>query len=260
MNKTPQIILILAAVCSLVSCSSTRVSGEILFEDSMAGDWQKNWFLDGKKAVLEHKDGGLAFMTTESKIDKRVDRAPFDSQHANLWTRQEFSGEIRISYTFSKMADSSWQKLIYIQARGIGQKPYVEDIYAWRDLRTVARMDKYYKYMNLVSLSLRDQIRCKRYPVVDLEDNSIPCESLPRGVNKGLPNGGEFKVVIEKRNKSISMQIKDAKTGEFVVDHKWDLSELTEKRSPKFVEKGRIGIRLMGGHKIIMSDFKVEQL
>lgn len=226
----------------------------------MDGNWQKNWFLDGEKAVLEHRDGGLAFITTASKKGKREDRAAFDSQHAVLWTKKEFSGDIRISYTFSKMADSSWQKLIYIQARGIGQKPYVEDIHAWRDLRKVASMNKYYTYMNLVSLSLRDQIRCKLYPIIDLKDNAIPCESLPRGVNKGLPNGGEFHVMIEKRKKLITMQIKDAKTGEFVVNHNWDFSELTEKRNPKFVEEGRIGIRLMGGHKILMRNFKVSQL
>jgi len=27
-------------------------ASKILFEDSMMGDWQKNWFLDGKKAIV----------------------------------------------------------------------------------------------------------------------------------------------------------------------------------------------------------------
>jgi len=260
------------AALLLTACESTKDVEEneapspqkaekvLLFKDSMSKDWQSNWFLDGKNAVLKHRDGGLAFITTASKEDKKVNRAAFDAQHAVLWTKREFEGDIRISYTFSKHPDSSWQKLIYVQARGIGQKPYVEDIHAWHKLRDVARMDKYFKRMNLVSLSLRDQIRCKRYPVMDLEGNRLPCESKPRGENKGLPNGGEFHVLIEKRKKSILLRIKNLQTGEFAVDHTWDLSELTEKRNPKFVEKGRIGLRLMGGHKINFRNFKVEQI
>jgi len=47
----------------LISCSSAQDPADILFEDSIAGNWQENWFLNGKKAVLEHRDGGLAFIT-----------------------------------------------------------------------------------------------------------------------------------------------------------------------------------------------------
>ncbi|RMD81426.1 MAG: hypothetical protein D6820_05155 [Lentisphaerae bacterium] len=232
----------------------------LLFEDSMKENWQKNWFLDGENAILEHRDGGLAFIT-EYKVDKRVDRAGFDAQHAVLWTRQEFEGDIRISYTFTKLPGCSWQKLIYVQAQGIGTPPYVKDIYAWRDLRKVASMNKYFNYMNLIALSLRDQIRCKRYPWYDVSKNvRLESEFLPRGENKGMAIGHRLHCVVEKRKKSITLRIKDLETGEFVVDHTWDLTQHLEGREPKFVEKGRIGIRLMGGHKILIRDFRVERL
>ncbi len=240
-----------------------RTGEKVLFEDPMTEHWQKNWFLDGKNAVLEHRDGGLAFLTTASKVDKRVDRPAFDARHAVLWTRQEFTGDIRISYTFTKLPGCSWQKLIYVQARGIGEKPYVEDIYAWRDLRKVARMDKYFNYMNLIGLSLRDQIRCKRYPWKDVVRNiELESEIRPRAERRKMQIGREYHVVVEKRRKSIMLRITDAESGEDNVNHTWDLADekVLKNRKPRFVEKGRIGIRQMGGHKILMRDFKVQRL
>ena len=262
-------VLLLGAAAMFAACGHMTVDaqrdgagGNVLFQDSMRDNWQENWFLDGQNATLEHRDGGLAFVTTASKVDKRVDRAAFDAQHAVLWTKHEFEGDIRISYTYTKLPGCSWQKLIYVQARGIGEEPYVEDIHAWRGLRKVAVMSQYFKHMNLVSLSLRNQIRCKLYPTMNMTGDRIPCEFKPRGENKGLPIGRDFHVVVEKRKASISLRIRDAKTGEHAVDHTWDLSDETilNNREKKFVEKGRIGIRLMGGFKLLMKDFKVERL
>jgi len=243
--------------------AESKATGKVLFVDPMTENWQKNWFLDGKNAVLEHRDGGLAFLTAASKVDKRVDRAAFDAQHAVLWTRQEFKGDIRISYTYTKLPGCSWQKLIYVQAQGIGEKPYVEDIHTWRDLRAVARMDKYFNYMNLIGLSVRGEVRCKRYPWKDVTRNiNLESEFRPRAEIKEMPIGREYHVVVEKRKKSVMLHITDAKTGEDSVEHTWDLTDekVLKNRDPKFVEKGRIGIRQMGGHKIIMRGFKVERL
>jgi len=237
-------------------------SANVLFEDPMTGNWQDHWFLDGEKAVLEHRDGGLAFIT-EYTVNKNVDRAGFDAQHAVLWTRQQFEGDIRITYTYTKLPGCSWQKLIYVQARGIGEAPYVKDIHAWRNLRQVAKMNMYFNYMDLIGLSLREEIRCKRYPWSDVErDIELENEFLPRGENRGMEIGREYHVLVEKRKKSILLRITDAETGKDVVDHTWGLTDekVLENRNPRFIDKGRIGIRQMGGHKILMRDFKVERL
>lgn len=237
-------------------------SANVLFEDPMTGNWQDHWFLDGEKAVLEHRDGGLAFIT-EYTVNKNVDRAGFDAQHAVLWTRQQFEGDIRITYTYTKLPGCSWQKLIYVQAQGIGEAPYVKDIHAWRNLRQVAKMNMYFNYMDLIGLSLREEIRCKRYPWSDVErDIELENEFLPRGENRGMEIGREYHVLVEKRKKSILLRITDAETGKDVVDHTWDLTDekVLENRNPRFIDKGRIGIRQMGGHKILMLDFKVERL
>src|SRR6056297_781574 len=161
MKKAQIMTALLAAAALQAFCSDTQPkktdaccagSPAVLFEDSMSADWQENWFLDGENAVLEHRDGGLAFIT-EYTVNKRVDRAGFDAQHAVLWTRQAFEGDIRITYTYTQLPGCSWQKLIYVQAQGIGEKPYVEDIYEWRDERKVAVMSAYFNYMNLIGLS-----------------------------------------------------------------------------------------------------------
>lgn len=243
--------------------ASTSTAGSVLFHDSMARNWQENWFLDGQNAELKHRGGGLDFITTESEVDKNVDRAPFDARHAVLWTRQEFEGDIRITYTYTMLPDCTWQKLIYVHARGIGSGPYAQDIYAWRNLREVARMDKYFNYMDLIGLSLRDPIRCRRYPWNDIDrDVRLESEFLPRAENKGFEIGHDLDVIVEKRKASMLLRITDRATGQHVVDHTWDLTDekVLKDRSQKFVEKGRIGLRLMGGHKINVRDFKVERL
>lgn len=260
---------LLLAACATVdpaskdAASTPSPAGPVLFNDAMASDWQENWFLDGQNAELQHRDGGLDFITTESDVPKNVDRAPFDARHAVLWTRQEFEGDIRISYTYTVLPGSTYQKLIYIQARGIGSGPYAQDIYAWRDLREVAKMDKYFTYMDLIGLSLRDPVRCRRYPWSDVNRGvELESEFLPRAENKGFEIGHDLDVVVEKRRASILLRITDRQTGQHVVEHTWDLTDekVLADRELQFVEKGRIGLRLMGGHKINFSDFKVERL
>ena len=87
-------------------------------------------------------------------------------------------------------------------------------------------------------------------------------EFLPRAENRGMPEGREFHVLVEKRSESILLRIRDVSTGELAVDHTWDLTDekILKDRAPQHIEKGRIGIRLMGGHRSLISDFKVEQL
>lgn len=260
--------LLLASISAEIHAMSNETPSEppmetaVLFEDPMTANWQDNWFLDGERATLEHRDGGLAFLTTASEVDKRVGRAAFDAQHAVLWTRQEFAGDIRITYTYSKLPECSWQKLIYVQARGTGHGPYVQDIYAWRELRRVAVMSEYFNRMDLISLSVRDEIRCKRYPLSDPEGNKLEPEFLPRASYDGIAIGRDVRCQVDKRSESIRLLMTYVDTGERILDHTWDLTDerVNQGRDPEFVEVGRIGIRLMGGHKILMRDFTLERL
>ena len=266
-----------AALCGLLlftACTTTysgRISTtsegltmtKILFEDSMQENWEENWFLDGERALLEHKDGGLEFIATPSNVDKRVDRATFDAHHAVLWTKQEFEGDIRLSYTYTELPESTWTNLIYIQAQGIGEDQFEKDIHAWRDERKVAVMSDYFQYMDLMSISLRSKIRLRRYPTVIWgTQDRYPESGLiePMVEHQGLPKGRPLYFEVEKRKASLKLLIQDAETKETIVDYTWSLEDVPGDRDPKYIENGRIGIRLMGGHMLNFRDFKVEQI
>mgnify|MGYP001282528282 CR=1 FL=1 len=103
-----QVFLVAGLLCmtALTGCTNPRMAASpmsdaqkttsrMLFSDPMTGDWREHWFLDGKKATLENRDGGLLFTATPSNVDKNVDRTTFDAHHAILWTKQEFEGDIR---------------------------------------------------------------------------------------------------------------------------------------------------------------------
>lgn len=246
------------------ACCAKASDATVLMEDSMLDNWEANWFLDGDLAIVEHQDEGLLFHSPSSGVspqDKNKYREKFDAHHAVLWTRKEFKGDIRISYDFTRI-ETSWANLIYIQAEGIGTPPYERDIYAWREMRGVASMDKYFNYMNLLSLSLRKEIRCKRYPWNDVSRDLKHEDTLvePMVDHDGLPNGKTYSLVIEKRKKSCWLRIREAGSEAYIIDYTWDLSNPSDERKQPYVENGRIGLRQMGGNKAIYRNFKVEQL
>jgi hypothetical protein len=123
-------------------------------------------------------------------------------------------------------------------------------------------MDKYFNYMNLLSLSLRREIRCKRYPWSDVDRDLKHDDVLvePMAPHTGLPPGQAYRIMVEKREKSCRLVITEKDSGNTVIDYTWDLSNPSPERKAPFVTKGRIGLRQMGGNKVIFRDFKVTRL
>ena len=199
-----------------VSCTSaqkkemTTVESDndsVLFTDPMSDNWQESWFLDGKEATVEHRDGGLYF--SAGTITKSMDREKYHAHHAVLWTKQEFEGDIDISYELTRVDDSTYgTTLLYIQAQGIGVPPYVKDIYAWRELREKPAMALYFKYMSLVSLSFRENLRCKRYPWFDVEKD-VRFDPLidPMVDYERMEPGKTYQVEVEKRKRSLTLRL-----------------------------------------------------
>jgi hypothetical protein len=233
---------------------------KVLFEDPMTDNWREHWFLDGKKATVEHRDGGLYFAA--GTVTKAMDPVEYNAHHAVLWTKQEFEGDIRISFEMKRVDTSDYGAvLIYIQAQGIGTPPYVKDIYAWRKLREVPSMDEYFNYMNLLSISLRENIRCKRYPWNDVEKHIAFDPLIPPMYDwHGLTPGKWFRFEIDKRLRSLTFTMYDADSGKCLTECTWDTSKNTEGRLPRFVTKGRIGLRQMSTRQSIYKNFKVVQL
>jgi hypothetical protein len=140
--------------------------------------------------------------------------------------------------------------------------PYVEDIYAWRELREVPAMNKYFNYMSLLSVSFRENIRCKRYPWMDVEKDIKFANVLfePMVDYDGMPAGKTYRVEVEKRKATLTLRVQEVGNPENTVAHTWDTSKNPEQQRPRFVEKGRIGLRQMGGNEAIYRNFSVHQL
>jgi len=264
-SKQLPVLILLPATVLLIGCAQPRADHQvrekpvILFEDDMADNWQANWFLDGKKATVEHRDGGLYFAA--GTITKSMDREAYHAHHAVLWTRQVFEGDLRISYEVTRMDDSGGTTLLYIQAQGTGQPPYDTDIYAWRHLREVPAMDLYFKHMSLLSLSFRENLRCKRYPWFDTDGNPFegvllePMVDYPR-----MEQGKTYRVEVEKRKRSLTLRLRDVAADTLLIDHTWDTTKNPEQQLPRLIEKGRIGLRHMSTRQMTYRHMVVERL
>ena len=242
--------------------SGAEAASQILFTDPMSENWPDQWFLDGEKATLQHRDGGLFF--SGGTVTKDDDPVEYHAHHAVLWTKREFEGDIRVSYQWTHVDTSDYGAiLLYIQAQGIGEGPYDRDIFLWREMRSVPAMDKYFKNMNLISLSIRENVRCKRYPWFDREGNQYADGGLIDPMveyKEKIEPGKTYRIVVEKRNPMVSFRIIDTATGEATIDHTWDTTKIDEGYEVKQITKGRIGLRHMATKQAIYKDFKVEKL
>lgn len=235
---------------------------KILMEDAMSADWQKNWFLDGNLATVEHREGGLYFAA--GTVTKREDPVLYNAHHAVLWTRQVFEGNIKISYEMTRMDNSNYgTTLLYIQAQGIGNPPYVEDITKWNALREIPDMGTYFTYMDLLSLSFRENLRCKRYPWLDKDLYEGPTGLIPPMVDyqgDNIEQGKTYLVEVEKRDESLKLKLVEKESGRIMIDHTWDTTQIPDAIEPKIIQKGRIGLRHMSTRQFIYRSFKVERL
>ena len=244
------------------SPSRPTAESAVLFEDAMNANWQEHWFLDGKKAVVEHRDGGLYF--SAGTVTKRQDRNAYHAHHAVLWTKQEFQGDIRISVDCKKVDASNYGNvLIYVQAQGIGQSPYVKDIHAWRQLREIPAMSNYFNYMNLLSISLRNELRCKLYPWNDMETGAKFAPLIePMADWPGMERNTWYRIEVDKRLRSLTFRLYDGQTRDLLTDVTWDIGQ-KQKQRPGFtdyIHKGRIGLRHMSTKQCVYRNFKVSRI
>jgi hypothetical protein len=236
----------------------------VLFEDPMTGHWHDNWFLDGKEATLRNGEDGLYF--AGGTIAKWHDPVKYHAHHAVLWTKREFAGDIRISFEMTRKDDGDGATLLYIQARGVGTPPYAKDIREWSALREIPQMSKYYTYMDLLSISFREDLRLRRYPWKDRAGNSYPENGLvePKLEYRPMAAGDSYFVVVEKRNPELTLRLYAVDDGKPEqkpeVEHTWDMMAVSEGRDPPFIQEGRIGIRHMATRQLVYKNFKVERL
>jgi hypothetical protein len=210
------------------------------FSDSCTEDWQKHWFLDGKKATIENTPEGMIY--TAGPINKDND------SHAVLWTQKEFEGNIRIEFDYMRLDDVFCNvNLLYILATGIDEGPYDKDISKWSELRESPAMGIYLRQMNLYHISyaaIREKnppdqqhyVRARYYPVT-LSEESHGTDFEPDYWNPGVfLTGKAYHVTAIKTEKYLFFHVTgDGKEKLFSWDHT---------RFPLITE-GRVGIRHM---------------
>ena len=233
----------------------------ILFEDSMTDNWQEKWFLDGKKATVRTGEDGLYF--AGGNVTKSQDPIAFHAHHAVLWTHQVFEGDIRIQYEMTRVDDSSYgTTLLYIQAQGIDTSPYDADIHAWKAIREIPAMSIYNKKMDLISLSFRKELRCKRYPRMDDTGKLYPRGGLvePMQDYAGIETGKTYHVEVEKRAGSATLVLYNAHKKAVLLEATWDTTQVSDRLEQQLIKKGRIGLRHMSTMQFVYKNFTVERL
>lgn len=218
------------------------------------GVWQEKWFLDGGIAAVQNETQGLHLEAGPRWKD--------EAHHTVLWTKREFSGDLKIEYDFTRtdMNDTGSVILIYIQATGDGSKEFPEDITKWNDYRAVPTMGKYFSNMNLYHISYAtgspfiegngpDYVRARRYmPDGDtLRGTELAPEYADTGVFKP---GVTYRITIIKEDREIAMKVQGADTTRVF----WFKND---KLPP--VTHGRIGLRHMYTRSARYKDFRVSE-
>lgn len=248
---------------SLLSCDCQEGARKapLLFEDPMTSNWRDNWFVDGKEVTLEHRDGGLFF--SAGTVTKAMDPEEYHAHHAVLWTKSEFEGDLRITYEMTRVDQSGYgTTLLYLQAQGTGRGPYAKDISEWNKLREIPAMNLYFENMDLISLSFRENLRCKRYPLRRPDGERYSGKGFidPMVDYEQLKARGTYLFEVEKRAKSVALKMVEKKTKKVILDHTWNTTLIPEELGLREVTKGRIGLRHMSTRQFVYRDFRIERL
>ena len=215
------------------------------------GKWQEKWFLDGEIASVENEPKGMHLRAGPRFRD--------DAHHMVLWTKESFSGDVKIEYEFTRTDfENLCVMIIYIQATGCGEGPYDEDIYQWADLRKVPAMSTYYRNMNAYHISYaayglldteeqKDYIRARRY--LPENDHLKGSELKPEYSDTGLFKPGvPYRMTIIKEAREMVMRVEGPDKTSYFYFSNPDLPP---------VVRGRIGLRQMYTRSALYRNFRI---
>jgi hypothetical protein len=250
----PEIIPLLASGLFLVGCTTQtqtpdspeqtafeKASGgkwKQIFTDPCTGDWTEQWFLDGEVGKVTTGPDGME-LTAGPEFKN-------DAHHMVLWTKAVFEGDVKIEYDYTRLDDEiRCVNILYIQAAGSGEDPYVKDITEWNELRRVPAMRMYFNHMHTYHISYaafgntgdsdQQYIRARRYMpnATGLKGSDLEPDYFPEGLFKqGVPH----KISVIKEDRDLFMKVENAEQTYYCHMTNPDLPAITE---------GRIGLRHM---------------
>jgi hypothetical protein len=209
-----------------------------VFSDACTGDWKEKWFLDGKVGTVTT---GTSGMTLSAGPEFKN-----DAHHMVLWTKESFAGDLKIEYDYTRLDNETrCVTILYIQATGSGEAPYVKDITKWNELRRVPAMRMYYDHMNAYHISYavgsnsgKDRtsyIRGRRYMPnkTGLKGTALKPDYYPEGL---FATGLKHHITVIKKDRDLFMRIENPDQVYYCHMANPDLPIITE---------GRIGLRHM---------------
>lgn len=220
-----------------------------VFNDSCMGDWEEQWFLDGEVGTVTTGPLGMELIAGPEFKN--------DAHHMVLWTKDVFEGDVKIEYDYTRLdEETSFVNILYIQATGSGEAPYLEDISKWNELRKVPAMSMYFNHMNTYHISYAafpndedstSYIRARRYmpDAAGLNGTDLEPDYYLTGLfETGVPH----EITVIKKERALSIRVTNSEQTAYFHMTNPDLPAITE---------GRVGLRQMFTRSARYKDFNV---
>lgn len=220
-----------------------------VFHDPCTGDWRRFWFLDGEVGVVKTGPNGID-LTAGPEFKN-------DAHHMVLWTKREFSGDLKISYEYTRLdRETRCVNILFIQATGSGNGPYSRDIAEWSALRRAPAMRVYYDHMHTYHLSYAaypnnsdetSYIRGRRYlPESDgLNGTALRPDYFPSGLfETGIPH----QISVIKADRELLMRVEN--------EEQTAVFRMVNDSLPP-ISEGRVGLRHMFTRSARYRDFRI---
>jgi len=217
---------------------ATEGSWNTVVSDACTGDWIEQWFLDGEVGTVTTSSKGME-LTAGPEFKN-------DAHHMVLWTKDTFEGDVKIEYDYTRLDDETrCVNILYIQASGSGEAPFVNDITEWNELRRVPAMRMYFNHMNTYHISYaafpnegddrQSYIRARRYMpnATGLKGTGLEPDYYPEGL---FETGVSHTITVIKKERDLFMKIENAEQINYFHMSTPNLPVIT---------KGRIGLRHM---------------
>lgn len=270
MSRLTLTLLLIAGCSSAGSIGPGGIDGEIrdrferinagdwqeAFFDSGTADWRENWSLDGLKAEVSNSVEGMNFQAGPVPRE--------NASHAVLWTKQSFSGDVKIEYEYTRTDEANqYVNILYIQATGNAAAGVPRDIAEWADERTVPAMSVYWGNMDTLHISYAaygrepvlddyDYVRARRYrPDIEPRKNGPILEPDTYERTGLFAPGVPHRITVIKKGTELFMMIRNA--------DKSYLCHWSGDKQPA-ITAGRIGLRHMWTRSARYRNFSVSTL
>ncbi len=229
------------------------LSWKISFEDDCTDSWQKKWVMDGEWSQIIHSTQGMDYFAGHE--------AHNDTGHTVLWTKQQFAGDLKIEYDFTRLDTSRLGvNILYLLASGSGKGHYKKDLFEWNELRRVPAMRQYYNHVNTYHISyaafsfksgVPEYIRARRY-MPETGQGLDGTALMPEYENSGLfAKGVKHHIIVIRRGERLYMQVSNSTQTKLF----W----FNTSNFPAIIS-GRVGLRQMWTRASRYANFKISEI